>query len=111
MLAGLHRDVQELHDERLKLWKDFNNSWLALLQRQFEDTQKDAAGVLAAGRNILPERTVVRLAEELIRLCDGVAQHGLVDYEMGVWEDEIISSKRLVIPNFDIHRCPRSNDH
>lgn len=35
-----------------------------------------------------------RMGKELIRLCDGIERHGLVDYEYGVWEDDIIQSKQ-----------------
>lgn len=33
------------------------------------------------------------MGDELIRLCDGIERHGLVDYQFGVWEDEIESCK------------------
>lgn len=39
-------------------------------------------------------RMVKRMGDELIRLCDGIERHGLVDYQFGVWEDEIESCKR-----------------
>lgn len=38
-------------------------------------------------------RTVKRMGDELIRLCDGIERHGLVDYQLGVWEDEIETCK------------------
>ncbi len=37
-----------------------------------------------------------KLGGELVRLCDGVERTGLVDYQMGVWEEEIISSKFII---------------
>ena len=33
------------------------------------------------------------MGEKLVNLGDGVESHGLVDYEMGVWEEEIISGR------------------
>jgi hypothetical protein len=33
------------------------------------------------------------LGEELIRLCDKLEPHGLVDYQMGIWEEEILSGE------------------
>lgn len=30
------------------------------------------------------------LSRQLVRLCDGVENHGLVDYQMGVAEEEIM---------------------
>lgn len=29
------------------------------------------------------------LGDELVRLCDGLERHGLVDYQYGVWEEQI----------------------
>lgn len=34
-----------------------------------------------------------RMGDEVVRLCDTMERHGLVDYQMGVWEEEIISSE------------------
>jgi hypothetical protein len=31
------------------------------------------------------------MVDELIRLCDSIEQYGLVDYDIGVWEEEITS--------------------
>ena len=33
----------------------------------------------------------------LIRFCDGIEGHGLVDYEMGVWEEEILDRTKISI--------------
>ena len=41
--------------------------------------------------SILPVGTIQAMVDELIRLCDSVEQHGLVDYDRGVWEEEITS--------------------
>jgi len=35
------------------------------------------------------------MGKELVRLCDIMEKHGLVDYQMGVWEEEIISRELL----------------
>ena len=96
VLAGLTRDQQDLHSERLKLWKDFNTCWLAVLQKQKDTTQE----MMASGRNVLPPQSVIdtsflnHMGEKLVSLSDGMESHGLVDYEMGVWEEEIISGRR-----------------
>lgn len=34
-----------------------------------------------------------RLVDDIIRLCDRLDDIGLVDYELGVWEEEIVSGK------------------
>jgi hypothetical protein len=33
------------------------------------------------------------MGKNLIQLCDQLEQHGLVDYQMGIWEEEILSGK------------------
>ena len=48
---------------------------------------------LALGQSILSKAAIQRLGDELTRLCDGLEKSGLVDYEMGVWEEEIINRK------------------
>ena len=32
------------------------------------------------------------MGNELIRLCDSIERHGLVDYQYGVWEEQIMDS-------------------
>ncbi|MCJ1354348.1 MAG: hypothetical protein MMC33_004336 [Icmadophila ericetorum] len=90
---GLTRDEQELHAERIKLWNDFNTCWLTVLQRQKDITQEmlDTGQPPPPPQSILQEDFLNRMGRELIRLCDGMERHGLVDYQMGVWEEEIIS--------------------
>lgn len=41
---------------------------------------------------IMSQETIKKLGDELIRLCDGIESHGLVDYQYGVWEDRIETS-------------------
>lgn len=45
----------------------------------------------------LPEplslRSIMRMGDELVRLCDGVEKYGLVDYQLGVWEEKIETCK------------------
>lgn len=42
---------------------------------------------------ILSQDTLQKLGQELVRLCDKMEQYGLVDYQMGVWEEEILCGK------------------
>ena len=87
------RDAQELHSDRLRLWREFNVCWLSVLQRQKELTQD----MLRTGQRPAPPHALLgedfldKMGSQLVRLCDGMEQYGLVDYEMGVWEEEIIS--------------------
>ncbi|KAI9709057.1 MAG: hypothetical protein M1820_003503 [Bogoriella megaspora] len=88
---GLVRDEPNMHEERLKLWSEFNTCWLAVLQKQKEMTEE----VINTGQHPLPPQNLIeynfmeRMGRDLIRLCDSVEKHGLVDYQMGVWEEQI----------------------
>lgn len=42
---------------------------------------------------ISPEN-LEKMGNELIQMCDGIERHGLVDYQYGVWEERIISSRQ-----------------
>ena len=98
---GLVRDEQDLHSDRIKLWNEFNTCWLAVLQRQKENTQEmlDTGQPPRPPQSILQEDFLERMGRELVRLCDIMERHGLVDYQMGVWEEEIIHGKQAA-PNF-----------
>ncbi|KAL3457807.1 hypothetical protein BJX64DRAFT_292753 [Aspergillus heterothallicus] len=88
---GILRDDQMLHSDRLKLWNDFNICWLAMCQKQKDMTQE----MLQTGRHssrLLTIDAMEALGRELIRFCDQMEQHGLVDYQMGIWEEEILSA-------------------
>lgn len=43
--------------------------------------------------NIMSSHSLETLSRELVRLCDSVEQHGLVDYQMGVAEEEIMDCR------------------
>lgn len=57
----------------------------------------DTGQPLPPPQTILQEDFLNRMGRELIRLCDGMERHGLVDYQMGVWEEEIISGKFSIL--------------
>lgn len=96
-LTGLLRDDQIPYATRLGLWNDFNICWLALCQKQKDMTRR----ILRTDSHRLPSSSVLdaaaleNLAKELIELCDRLEDHGLVDYQMGVWEEEILSGSFL----------------
>lgn len=82
----------------MRLWDEFNNAWLTTLQRQLDLCQDMLSGqTLRNPQSLISQRSLEHLARELVRLCDGVEKHGLVDYQIGVAEDEII----------DRESCPR----
>lgn len=44
-------------------------------------------------QSLISKETLVNMGKELVRLCDGVERHGLVDYQYGVWEERILQSE------------------
>ncbi|KAL7268452.1 hypothetical protein RUND412_008925 [Rhizina undulata] len=91
---GLVRDEQELHGDRTRLWNEFNTCWLSVLQKQKETIEEFIATGQAPAppRDMLREEFLERMGRELVRLCDSMERHGLVDYQMGVWEEEILGA-------------------
>jgi hypothetical protein len=93
-MLGLTRDDENQHDERIRLWDEFNRAWLVTLQRQFDLTQGIIQNMQPREpQSIMSLRDLERLSSELVRLCDSVEKHGLVDYQMGVAEEEIMDCK------------------
>ncbi|KAJ5826166.1 hypothetical protein N7474_003304 [Penicillium riverlandense] len=88
---GILRDDHLLYADRLQLWSDFNLCWLAVCQKQ-----KDLTHDLVATGHPPPQTSLLRrerleaMGKVLIHLCDQLEQHGLVDYQVGVWEEEIL---------------------
>ncbi|KAF2485732.1 hypothetical protein BDY17DRAFT_322551 [Neohortaea acidophila] len=85
---GLTRDEQELNNDRLRLWGEFNYSWLVTLQKQLDLSIQDHP--LLESQSIMSVQALERLSSELVRLCDGIERFGLVDYQMGVEEEDIM---------------------
>lgn len=90
-LAGLTSDDQNLHSDRIKLWNDFNHAWLATFQAQKE--LMDSGRPLGRGQTLITLDGLKKLGDELVRLCDSIERHGLVDYQYGVWEEQITESR------------------
>ncbi|KAK3366028.1 hypothetical protein B0T24DRAFT_652004 [Lasiosphaeria ovina] len=86
---GLTSDDQNLHSGRIKLWNDFNHAWLAIFQRQKE--MMESGHQLQRSQSVIAQDELVKMGKELVRLCDGIERHGLVDYQYGVWEEQIIA--------------------
>lgn len=47
-------------------------------------------------QSIISIQALEQLARELVRLCDDVEKHGLVDYQMGVAEENIMDREYSV---------------
>jgi len=94
LVLGLTSDDQNLHGERIKLWNDFNHAWLAMFQRQKE--MLEGGQQLQRSQTLIPQEGLEKMGKELVRLCDQIERHGLVDYQYGVWEEQIIESMLLI---------------
>jgi hypothetical protein len=82
---GLHQDEQNPPFESIQ---NLSMCWLALGQKQ-KDLTEEAIRHRIPDSNFLPAETIQAMVDELISLCDTIEQHGLVDYDRGVWEEEI----------------------
>lgn len=97
LTIGLVRDDEAHYQQRLKLWEEFNHCWLTLLQKQKELVAES----VNAGQRPQPPQSIVeydfleKMGTQLVKNCDNMEKHGLVDYQMGVWEEEIIASELL----------------
>lgn len=91
------RDEQELYGDRTRLWNEFNTCWLSVLNKEKEMLRE----YVATGRepqapqDFLREEFLEKMGRDLVRLCDNMEGHGLVDYQMGVWEEEIIEGMHI----------------
>lgn len=101
-ITGLFRDDPNTLTKHRQLWHEFNICWLSLCQKQKDLTEallrngghrrrQSLQALLPA--TMLSADSIEKMGQELIRLCDLVEPHGLVDYQMGIWEEEILDSK------------------
>ncbi|KAK4215907.1 hypothetical protein QBC37DRAFT_280556 [Rhypophila decipiens] len=86
---GLTSDEQNLYSERIKLWDDFNHAWLGILQAQKD--MMESGQQLQRSQSLISQEGLEKMGKELVRLCDSVERHGLVDYQYGVAEERIIA--------------------
>ncbi|RMY67854.1 hypothetical protein D0864_11485 [Hortaea werneckii] len=96
---GLTRDDEALHDDRIRLWDEFNRAWLTTLQRQHDMTEDMYRTNQAVQEpySLMNSQALEQLSRELVRLCDMVERFGLVDYQMGVQEEEIMDLWSLAV--------------
>lgn len=111
---GIAQDDENMHAQRLKMWNEFNKCWLSVLQKQKEMTGE----MLNTGRqpeqpqSLMDYDFMESMGNVLVKQCDMIEKHGLVDYEMGVWEEEIITRMLGFHPClFDIIMLTRSSSH
>ncbi|SCO54202.1 uncharacterized protein FFNC_15389 [Fusarium fujikuroi] len=89
---GLSLDDTNLHADRIQLWNDFNHAWLGLGQRQID--LMTSSQQLSRTQSLVSKAMIKKMGNELIRLCDGIERHGLVDYQYGVLEDQITAGEQ-----------------
>lgn len=56
---------------------------------------------LGRGQTLITLDGLKKLGDELVRLCDSIERHGLVDYQYGVWEEQITESKSTTCGAFE----------
>jgi hypothetical protein len=88
------RDNYFLYHGQLQLWNDVNFCWLAVCQKQ-TDLSQDliTTGHLPAHTSLIGRDQLEALGTNLIHICDHFDQHGLVDYQLGIWEEYILCGK------------------
>jgi len=100
-VAGLVRDDETYYQQRLQLWDEFNTCWLSTLQKQKAMTQE----MVNTGQRPPPPKSLIdydfleKMGTQLVKNCDSMEKHGLVDYQMGVWEEEIVASQCHTTPH------------
>lgn len=102
-LPGIFRDDVQIYPYQMRLWNDFNICWLSVCQMQKDLTQE----IIQRGQqrphvSLISAEYLDHMGKQLIRLCDQVEEHGLVDYQIGFWEEEILSSTSLLCRKCDI---------
>ena len=90
---GLIVDEVALHGDRIRLWGEFNNAWLGIFQKQKD--MLESGQRISSPQSLMSQDFINKMVKDLIRLCDGIENHGLVDYQYGVAEERIIMSKSL----------------
>jgi hypothetical protein len=95
-VTGLVSDDSRARPNRIGIWQEFNNAWLSLLQRQKDMVESHQQ--LGQSQTPLTLEGLRNLGRTLIEICDVLERHGLVDYEMGVWEERIVDSKSRTRP-------------
>lgn len=91
-MKGLTTDAEKTYPRRIKLWKDFNHCWLALLQAQ-KEMSSNAGRSSVQSQNLIHGKMLKRMGDEIVATCDHFKDFNLVDYELGIWEEEIIDSE------------------
>ncbi|KAK3899542.1 hypothetical protein C8A05DRAFT_18030 [Staphylotrichum tortipilum] len=90
---GLTSDGQSQYEE-WKLWNDFYETWLAILQRQKD--MMESGLQLQYGQTLVPEEGLKKIRDDLARLCDSIKQYNLY------WKGRIVPGR---CGRFPLHEC------
>ena len=84
--------------ERLEFWRNIHYCWLAFLQRQLDSTQtgQAASSNRRAASRALDANLLEELGDKVVGFGDALEKFGLVDYEMGFFEKELIACKPTI---------------
>ncbi|KAK9493151.1 hypothetical protein V1508DRAFT_110291 [Lipomyces doorenjongii] len=92
---GLADDNSLPYDCRLQFWRLFNRSWIGVISRNW--LMCGGGTTVAQGPTSLTRQQLEDMAELVISLSDNVQRYGLVDYEMGVWEECILDGIQCML--------------
>jgi hypothetical protein len=94
---GLTVDEHALHGDRIRLWGEFNTAWLSIFQRQKD--MLETGHRAQHPQSMMSQEFIGKMAKDLIRMCDAIEKHGLIDYQLGVAEEQIIQG--MFLENLD----------
>ncbi|PVZ97895.1 hypothetical protein BB558_006127 [Smittium angustum] len=66
-----------------KFWRTLNQCWIFALEQASSANQN---------KNVLNIQNVLKLQQKIVAWSESLACYGLVDYEMGFWETDIIDT-------------------
>lgn len=67
-----------------------------MFQRQKE--MMESGQQLQKPQCLVPPEGLRKMGKDLVKHCDSIERHGLVDYQFGVWEERIVESRFLPHP-------------
>lgn len=86
-------DNASLYPRQLRFWNDINTAWLSLFQEQKDTMESSLKTRTCLPSTYLNETQLENAGKFIITWCDILEEYGLVDYELGIWEEEILSGK------------------
>ncbi|KIM94977.1 hypothetical protein OIDMADRAFT_171952 [Oidiodendron maius Zn] len=100
-LLGHVEDLDDaaLHSERIQLWDQFNAAWLSIAQKQKD--MLESGQRIRLPHSLMTQERIKKMVNDLHGLCDGIAKHGLVDYQYGVAENDITTGKLCPLNSLD----------